>query len=76
MGTRGNQLLRNYYLSSSHYAAKWTVREVADRHDRDIINQKAHDCATTTDPVLREKLQLEVLEAFHGYLIKYFNLIV
>ena len=52
------------------------MREVADRHDRDIINQKAHDCATTTDPVLCEKLQLEVLEAFHGYLIKYFNLIV
>ena len=69
-------MLRNYYLSSGHYASKWVVREVSDRHDREIINQKAYDFATTTDPVLREKLQLEVLEAFHGYLIKYFNLIV
>lgn len=75
-GHEANQLLRNYYLSSGHYASKWKVREVSDRHDREVINQKAYDFATATDPELREKLQLEVLEAFHGYLIKYFNLIV
>jgi hypothetical protein len=74
--TRPSVLLRNYRLSSSHYAAQWKVREVSDRNDRALINQKAYDFATTKDAVLREALQLEVLEAFHGYLIKYFNLIV
>jgi hypothetical protein len=74
--TRPSQLLRNYYLSSSHYASKWKVREVSDRHDRELINEKAYEFATTKNPVLREALQLEVLEAFHAYLIKYFNLIV
>lgn len=69
-------MLRNFFISSSHYASKWKVRDVSDRNDRELINQKAYDFSTTTDPVLREKLQLEVIEAFHGYLIKYFNLIV
>jgi hypothetical protein len=69
-------LFRNYYLNSNHYAAQWKVREISDRHDRDEINQKAIDWSTSTDPEQRERLQLEILEAFHGYLIKYFNLIL
>jgi hypothetical protein len=69
-------VIRNYYLSPSHYAAKWQVRDVSDRHDLELINQKAYACATAQDPALREQLQLEILEAFHGYIIKYFNLIV
>lgn len=69
-------MFRNYYLSPNHYAAKWKVREVSDRHDRELINQKALELATTSDATRRESLTLEVLEAFHGYLIKYFNLII
>lgn len=69
-------MLRNFLLSANHYASKWTVKEFSDRHDLDVINQKAIDLLNTDDPAVHETLQLEILEAFHGYLLKYFNLIV
>lgn len=69
-------MLRSFVLSSKHYASKWEVRTVSNRHDRDRVNALAYDFATTSDPVKREALQLELLECFHGYLIKYFNMIV
>jgi hypothetical protein len=47
-----------------------------DRHDLLQVNQVAYEFATTKDMNLREELQLRLLEYFHGYLLKYLNMII
>ena len=68
-------MLRNYKLSPRHYASKWDVKDLADRHDLKKVNDLAYRCALSSD-VERPDMQLQLLEYFHGYLIKYYNMIV
>ena len=67
---------RSYSLSSRHFAHSWQARDFGDRHDLLQVNQAAYEFATTEDKQIRETLQLQLLECFHGYLLKYLNMII
>ncbi len=67
---------RSYTLSRHHYASKWQVRDFEDRNDRDKVNKIAYEFATTKDAARREVLQMQLLECFHGYMLKYLNMII
>ena len=67
---------RSFSLTKRHYAGNWQLRDVEDRHDRTEVNKLAFEFATTDDSMRREDLQLQLLECFHGYLLKYLNMII
>src|SRR3569833_2310916 len=67
---------RSYLLSSNHFAYEWQARDFDDRHDVTEVNRVAYEVATTSDASHKEALQLKLLEYFHGYLLKYLNMII
>jgi len=69
-------LHRSYSLSGKHFGSTWTVCDINDRNDRDTVNKLAFEFATTEDIQRRDELQLFLLECFHGYLLKYLNMII
>ena len=66
----------SYLLSPRHYAYAWQAQDFDNRHDPSHVNEIAYQLATTGDTYIREGLQLQLLEYFHGYLLKYLNMII
>jgi hypothetical protein len=71
-----SRMRRSFTLGRKHYASKWQVLEFDDRNSFAEVNKLAYEFATTEDTFRREELQLRLLECFHGYLLKYMNMII
>jgi hypothetical protein len=67
---------RSKFLAPSHYAGKWAVPAEDQRYDLAAVNELAQAYAILTDSPAKEALLLEILEKFHGYLMKYLCMIV
>jgi hypothetical protein len=67
---------RNATLSSSHYAYTWRVAAEGALNDREQVNKLAIDYSNLPDGPDKEAKCLELVQCFHGYLMKYLNMIV
>jgi hypothetical protein len=67
---------RSFTLSAKHYASKWQASELDDRNKLADVNKIAYEFATTTDQARKDELQLQLLECFHTYILKYLNMII
>ncbi|WP_263381253.1 hypothetical protein [Granulicella arctica] len=67
---------RSTFLASSHYAGKWVVPSEDQRFDLADVNELARAYAVLLDSSEKEAKLLEILEKFHGYLMKYLCMIV
>jgi len=67
---------RSTFLAPSHYAGKWIIPEEEQRNDLAAVNALGYAYATAPDSPANEAKLLEVLECFHGYLMKYLCMIV
>jgi len=69
-------LYRSTLLSPSHYAGKWIIPEKDQHNDLREVNLLGYAYATAADGPEKEEKLLQVLEHFHGYLMKYLCMIV
>ena len=69
-------LYRNVTLSSDHYAAKWKVPNEEDFNNREEVNKLGVTYATLDPGPEREAILLQLMENFHGYIMKYLSMIV
>lgn len=67
---------RSTFLAPSHYAGKWVIPEEEQRNDLKAVNLLGYAYAVAPDSPEKEAKLLEVLECFHGYLMKYLCMIV
>lgn len=67
---------RSYKVSADHYAYAWRVQADDDLHDREAVNVLAIQYAGLSDGPEKEALFLQLLEHFHGVLIKYVNMVI
>jgi hypothetical protein len=67
---------RSTTLSHSHYAGRWTIPAEDQRYDRKVVNQLGLEYAKAIDSPEKEAKLLQVLECFHGYLMKYVVMII
>jgi hypothetical protein len=64
------------FLAPSHYAGKWVIPEEDQHYDLAAVNALGYAYATAPDSPAKEAKFLEVMECFHGYLMKYLCMIV
>ncbi len=69
-------MYQSTFLAPSHYAGKWIIPEEEQRNDLAAVNTLGYAYATAPDSPAKEAKLLEVLECFHGYLMKYLCMIV
>jgi hypothetical protein len=69
-------MFRSTFLPLSHYAGKWVIPEEEQRNDLAAVNLLGYAYATAPDSLAKEAKLLEVMECFHGYLMKYLCMIV
>jgi hypothetical protein len=69
-------MYRSTFLAPSHYACKWIIPEEEQRNDLAAVNLLGYAYAVAPDSADKEAKLLEVLECFHGYLMKYLCMIV
>jgi hypothetical protein len=69
-------MFRSTFLAPSHYAGKWIIPDEEQRNDLAAVNDLGYAYATAPDSPAKEAKLLEVLECFHGYLMKYLCMIV
>jgi hypothetical protein len=69
-------VFRSTFLAPSHYAGKWIIPDEEQRNDLAAVNDLGYAYATAPDSPAKEAKLLEVLECFHGYLMKYLCMIV
>jgi hypothetical protein len=69
-------MYRSTLLKSTHYAGQWVVPEKDQRNDLQVVNLLGYAYATSPDGPEKEAKLLQVLEHFHGYLMKYLCMIV
>ena len=67
---------RSTLLDPTHYAGKWIIPDEGQRNDLKAVNALGHKYATAPDSPEKEAMLLEVMECFHGYLMKYLCMIV
>ena len=67
---------RSTTLSSSHYAGRWTIPAEDQRYDLKVDNQLGLEYAKAIDSPEKEAKLLQVLECFHGYLMKYVVMVI
>ena len=67
---------RTTNLSSKHYASKWKIPAEGELNDRETVNKLAIAYATSPDGPEREEKCLAIVQCFHGYIMKYLNMIV
>jgi len=70
------QMFRSTFLVPSHYAGKWLIPDEEQRNDLAAVNALGYAYATAPDSAAKEAMLLEVMECFHGYLMKYLCMIV
>lgn len=69
-------MYRSTLLAPSHYAGRWAIPNEDQRNDLAVINQLGYEYALADDSSTKEAKLMVVLEAFHGYLMKYLCMIV
>lgn len=69
-------MFRSANLSSEHFASRWPIPSKEDFHDYEDTNILGIKYANLTDGVAKEELMLQLTQCFHGYLMKYLNMIV
>ena len=69
-------MFRSTFLAPSHYAGKWIIPDEDQRNDLKAVNALGYAYATAPDSPAKEAKLLEVMECFHGYLMKYLCMIV
>lgn len=69
-------MFRSTTLSPSHYAGKWVIPDEEKRHDLKVVNQLGLEYAKAIDSPEKEAKLLQVIEYFHGYLMKYVIMIL
>jgi hypothetical protein len=69
-------MYRSTFLALSHYAGKWIIPEEDQHYDLKAVNLLGYAYATAPDSAAKEAKLLEVLECFHGYLMKYLCMII
>ena len=67
---------RSFTVSEAHYAYQWRIPSDSNLHDHKKVNQLAIEYATAEDGPHKESLFLQLVECFHGYLIKYVNMVI
>lgn len=58
-------------LDASHWAGKWTAPEKDQHYDLKSVNQLGYEYGIAPDSPEKEAKLLQLLEHFHGYLMKY-----
>jgi hypothetical protein len=69
-------MYRSTLLAPSHYAGQWTIPKKDQRNDLRQVNLLGYAYATSPDGPEKEACLLQVLEMFHGHLMKYLCMIV
>jgi hypothetical protein len=69
-------MFRRTILAPTHYAGKWIIPEEEQHYDLKAVNLLGYAYATAPDSAAKEAKLLEVLECFHGYLMKYLRMII
>jgi hypothetical protein len=69
-------MYRSTLLSPSHYAGRWVIPDQDQRKPLQQVNLLGYDYATSPDGPAKEAKLLQVLEHFHGYLMKYLCMII
>jgi hypothetical protein len=69
-------LFRTAQLSSNHYASKFKMPKEDSLNNRDVVNELGIKYAKLTDGSEKETVLLEILTCFHGYIMKYVNMVV
>lgn len=69
-------MFRTANLSSDHFASKWEVPTKEEFRGYQDTNALGIEYATMAEGNDKEALMLELTRAFHGYLMKYLNMIV
>jgi hypothetical protein len=69
-------MFRSTFLAPSHYAGKWIIPDEDQRNDLKAVNALGYAYATAPDSPAKEAKLLEMMECFHGYLMKYLCMIV
>jgi hypothetical protein len=69
-------MFRSTFLAPSHYAGKWVIPDEDQHYDLAAVNALGYAYATAPDSPAKEAKLLEVMECFHGYLMKYLCMIV
>jgi hypothetical protein len=67
---------RSANLSSLHYAHDWETASSETLNDVKTVNLLAIDYASLPDGPVKEEKCLAIVRCFHGYLMKYLNMIV
>jgi hypothetical protein len=67
---------RSYNLSPTHYAASWSVPSDDDFNTLESVNELAIYYATLPDGPSKEDAFLKLVKSFHGYIIKYTNMVI
>lgn len=67
---------RTLNLSSDHFASKWTVPSKDDMKSYQETNILGTKYANLPDSHEKEELMLQLTKSFHGYIMKYLNMIV
>lgn len=69
-------MFRSANLSSNHFAYRWPVPVKGEFHAFEDTNALGIQYATTPDGPSKEAVMLELTQFFHGYIMKYLNMIV
>jgi hypothetical protein len=69
-------MYRSTFLAPSHYVGKWVIPEEDRHYDLKAVNLLGRTYAAAPDSAEKEAKLLEVLECFHGYLMKYLCMII
>src|ERR1039457_937899 len=69
-------MFRSTTLNPSHYAGRWTVAEEGKLNDLKAVNQLGLDYAILPDSLEKEEKLLQIVEKFHGYLMKYLGMVI
>lgn len=69
-------MFRSATLSSDHFASKWVIPSKEDFHGYEDTNALGITYANLPDGSQKENLMLELTQCFHGYIMKYLNMIV
>ena len=71
-----SSLFRSTLLDSAHYAGRWAIPTEDQRNNLADINQLGYTYALAGDSAVKEAQLLTLLEAFHGYLMKYLCMVL
>ena len=69
-------MYRSTVLKPSHYAGQWMIPEKDQHNDLRAVNILGYAYATAPDGPEKEAKLLQVLELFHGYMMKYLCMII